>query len=665
VKPARLHATRRRLAVARSVLLLAFLTLAARAADLSLFDERGSRLAVRQSRTALSLAPERGLILDRSGHALALSAAAPSVYAVPEELDDPARAASALDRALGLARGSVAQRLQGRRHFAFVARWVGPERAERVRALDLRGVGIVEEPRRVYPYKELGGALLGFANIDGKGVRGIEQQEDEWLRGRSRRLPAERDGSGRLLVDRGDEHWHTAGGDVALTLDVAMQADARRALAEAVERTGARGGAVVVLDPSTGDVLALAEWPGFDPNRFREVPYAETRSRAFLDAMEPGSTLKAFLVAAALESQTLRPEDLIDCENGSLELPGKTITDHHPHGQLHPDEILRISSNVGAVKIAFRLGIEAHVAMLRRFGFGAPTGSGFPDESAGVLRTPARRRPVEQATLAFGQGLGVTPIQLAAATAALANGGELVRPRLVSARRAPGGRWQALRPERVQRVVSERTATTLLGMLEGVTSSEGTGRRAALRGLRVAGKTGTAQKFDASAGRYSTDRFVAWFIGVAPADAPRLAITVALDEPRRPTHTGGAAAAPLFARVASAQLARLGILTEPQPAPPSPKATTTTTVAAAPRPVEAQRKARPVPEVVSLEGRVLLPDLRGLTVAEVKAVSERARLAVQITGRGRAVDQSPPPGTVVAASAATIQVRCEPGVDPI
>jgi cell division protein FtsI (penicillin-binding protein 3) len=330
--------------------------------------------------------------------------------------------------------------------------------------------------------------------------------------------------------------------------------------------------------------------------------------------------------------------------------------------------------------------------MLRRFGFGSPTGSGFPGESAGLLRTPPAHHRIDHATLAFGQGLGVTPIQLAAATATLANGGVLVRPRLVSARRPPGGSWQSLEPEPVRRVVSEQTAATLLRMLESVTSSEGTGRRAGLRGLRVAGKTGTAQKFDRSLGRYSTDRFVAWFIGVAPADDPRVAIAVALDEPRRPTHTGGAAAAPLFARVAAAQLARLGIVTEPQPAPPASRPTSvaaakpprpavapkkqpvasttkqpvasTTKQPVASRPVP-EEKPRPIPNVARFEDRILLPDLRGLTVAEVEAVSKQAKLPVKIMGRGRAVSQSPPPGTVVAAGNVNLLVRCEPGMDPI
>jgi cell division protein FtsI (penicillin-binding protein 3) len=635
--------TARRLAVAQAALLLAFIALAARAAHLSLFEERGSLLGKKQSQAVLTLAPERGAIFDRDGHELALSVEAPSIYALPTSLADPEHAARRLGPLLGRRPADLAARLRGRRSFLFLARWVSPERAARVRALGLRGVGIVYEPHRAYPFHELSAQLVGFANIDGRGVRGIEQQEDSWLRGTPLRLPVERDGSGDLLVDRGDEHWSTAGGDVALTLDAAMQSDAMLALREALETTGARGGIVVSMDPATGDVLALAEAPSFDPNRFRELRYEQTRSRSFLDALEPGSTLKAFLVAAAIENGALTPDDLIDCENGTFTLPGKTIRDQKPYDTLRSAEILRVSSNIGAVKIAFSVGPRAHVQMLRRFGFGASTGSGFPDESAGLLRSTRSWRPIEHAALAFGQGLSVTPVQLVAAMAALANQGQWMRPRLVAARRAPRSPWQHTRPERGKRVVSPETAASVMGMLETVTGPDGTGRRAALRGVRVAGKTGTAQKFDPLLGRYSDEHLVAWFIGAVPADVPRLALVVALDEPRRPAHTGGAAAAPLFARVAAAQLARLGIVTEPQQAPRRPA----------------------VPMLTRLGDRVLLPDLRGLSVVEVEAIAAQADLAVEISGSGRAVAQDPLPGTIVAARDARIQVRFEPGAGPI
>jgi cell division protein FtsI (penicillin-binding protein 3) len=669
---------RRRIAVAQVALLLAFVVLAVRAAHLSVLDERGFLRGLRQLGFVLDLAPERGAILDRSGRELALSVDAPSIYAEPARIEDRDAAAAALARALGRPRSEIAPRLTGKGSFVFLARWASPEVARRVEALGLRGVGIVYEPRRVYPYKELAAQIVGFANIDGEGVRGIEQAEDAWLRGVGREVPVERDGSGDLLVDT--TAWSTAGGDVALTLDAGLQSDAVLALRESLAATGARSGVVVSLDPATGDVLALAEAPGFDPNRFRELDYTATRSHAFLDAIEPGSTFKAFLAAAALERGGVRPSDRFDCEGGTYLVANKTIRDLKPHDRLTLSEILRVSSNIGAVKVAFQLGPEPYQEVLRGFGFGAPTGSGFPDESSGVLRTVKRNRPVDQANLAFGQGVGVTPVQLAAATAALANEGRWLRPRLVAGRRKPGGAWELTRPDTGRAAVSPATAAAVLEMLETVTGPEGTGKGAGLRGVRVAGKTGTAQKFDAERGVYSDRRFVAWFAGVVPADAPRLVVVVALDEPRRPLHTGGASAAPLFARVAAAQLTRLGISTEPEPARPLPAWTTAEGPAAPEAPAPARRAAPPavaaappvakppepvpvpvpVPDVSRLADRVLLPDLHGLTVAQVKAVTDQAQIRVEITGSGRAVAQDPPPGTVVGAQRDRVRVRFEP-----
>ena len=377
---------RRRVGLTCALLLLAFVGLAARAVHLSVFDERGSILGERQRHSVLVLPPERGTIFDRTGKELALSVEAPSVYALPSELVSLDRAAHQLAPVLGVSTREIRTRLRGRHSFVFLARWVTPARAAKVRELAIPGIGVLEEPRRTYPHKGLAAHAVGFANIDGRGVRGIEQQEDAWLRGTALRLPVERDGSGNLLVRGGEQHWSTAGGDVALTLDAAMQADATLALRDAVKATGARGGIVVSMDPSTGEILALAEAPTFDPNRFREIDYGSTRSQAFLDAIEPGSTFKAFLVAAALENGTLSAGDLIDCGNGSFRVPGRTVRDRKPFGPLSPAEILRVSSNIGAVKIAIDLGPRAHFEMLRRFGFGASTGSGFPDESAGVLR---------------------------------------------------------------------------------------------------------------------------------------------------------------------------------------------------------------------------------------------------------------------------------------
>lgn len=686
------RSSQRRMRIARVLLVLPFLVLTARAAHLSVFDQRGMKRGEAQTERVLTLMPERGTIVDRNGAALALSVTAPSVYATPEALTDRKAAAAALARALGLERRHVAARLDAHPSFVFVARWVDPAGAQRVRDLGLPGVGVLEEPRRVYPHRGLAGPMLGFANIDGEGVRGVEQKEDGWLRGTARRIPVERDARGRLLSEGGV--WSTAGGDVALTIDATLQAEAEKHLRDSVEATGAKSGVVIVMDPASGDLLTVAENPSFDPNGFRELRYGSTRARSFLDAAEPGSTMKLFLVAAALEQGAVSPGDHYDCEEGSYELPGKTIHDTHPHGDLSIAEILHYSSNIGAVKIARDLGPRSYFETLRRFGFGSPSESHFPDESAGVLRPWKKWREVDHATIAFGQGISVTPIQLAAAVATLANGGHRVRPRLVAARRAADGPWHPTDLGAGERVVSDTTARSVLGMLEGVVSADGTGRRAALEGVRVAGKTGTAQKFDAKLGRYSDDAFTAWFVGIAPADAPRVVVVVGLDEPRRPFHTGGGSAAPLFARVAASQLSRFGIATAPfhiprpapeaEPeAPPVQLAAHVRAVAAEPTPAPAPAPVRepvpsdppppaaapgataappvaaPPPQVARLDERMLVPDLRGMTVAEVRQITENTPIALQIRGSGRVVTQVPPPGTIVAARDALVLLRFE------
>jgi cell division protein FtsI (penicillin-binding protein 3) len=671
VKAADRRGVQRRIRMVEIGLLGLLLLLALRAGHLSVIDRRGLERGLEQTGRELRLAPHRGLIVDRNGAELAVSLDAPSVYATPARVEDLRSTAEQLARALGLRAATVRDRLDRSSRFAFVARWVSPEQAEKVRDLELSGIGVIEEPRRVYPHRGLAAQVVGFANIDGRGVRGMEQQEHDWLSGTPLEVAVERDNRGQLLLPPGVDPGASSGGDVALTLDTVLQADAERTLEAAVRERGARGGLVVTLAPRTGEILALAERPGFDPNRFREVRYTATRSRAFLDALEPGSTLKAFLVAGALEAGAIRPDQQIDCGDGSLRIPGKTIRDRRAFGPLDPAGILRVSSNVGATRIAFDLGAESHFTALRRFGFGTSTGSGFPEESSGLLRPAARWRPVDHATIAYGQGVSVTAIQLAAATAALANGGVWQTPRLIAARRSPGQAWKPVSSGPSHRVVSAATARTVLEMLRGVVSAGGTGSRASLRGVPVAGKTGTAQKL--VGGRYATDRYLAWFVGVVPADDPELAIVVMLDEAAGDNRTGGSVAAPLFAEVAASQLRRLGIVTEPEvqiakvkepgrtaaPAPrqparaAAPKASSERKEpAAAPEP----RPAAPAPPLVARGDRVLVPDFRGLTPEEVKGITSGTSLRIELLGAGHAVAQDPDPGTILAGSS-RIRVR--------
>jgi cell division protein FtsI (penicillin-binding protein 3) len=405
-------------------------------------------------------------------------------------------------------------------------------------------------------------------------------------------------------------------------------------------------------------VLALAEQPRFDPNQFRRLKYPETRARSFTDAVEPGSTFKTFLIAAALDAGVVRPSDVFDLRGG-LRVPGKTIKDLHPRPSLDVSGILRHSSNVGVVKIAQKLGPARHHDTLERFGFGRRTGSGFPDESSGILRPHQHWRPVDAATVAFGQGVSVTALQLAAATAALANDGVWLRPRLVRATRRPGGEWAAAEPAEAQRAVSPETAAKMLAMMEGVVTGEGgTGRRAQLAAVRVGGKTGTAQKLEN--GRYTHDKYVAWFIGVAPLDDPRVAIAVGIDEPRG-VHTGGAVAAPVFAQVAAAILTRLGLPTEPvldREGRPIVRSAGASPAAKLPAVSAGDAPELDPEDVIAQEdGRLLVPDLHGMTLAEVKRVTEGVPVELETFGRGRAVAQEPDPGTVLAGGRTRLRVR--------
>lgn len=705
------HSAANRVGAIRLVLLAVLCVLAARAGQLAT-DPDAVIQGVRQTHTHITLPGARGLILDREQRELAISVDAPSVYVFPKLLDDPEATARALAKALSVDAEGVVRRIAAHDGFTYVARWIEPAQAEHIARLELPGVGIQHEPRRTYPAGAMAAQLVGFADIDGDGVRGAEQMMDGWLKGQPRTLAVQRDARGRLLSSGTVDPRVTAGGDIALTIDAGLQAQAEALLAEAVAEADARGGIVICVDPTTGDILSLAEAPGFDPNDFRNTPFAGTRSRAFLDAMEPGSTFKAFLVAAALEAKAIDARTSIDTGDGWVRVRGKTIRDHHPYGVLDPTDVLRFSSNVGAVWIAQKLGAEQQHAALLRFGFDRPTQSGFPQESKGLLRHWSRWKPVDQATVAFGQGVNVTPIQLAMATAALANDGVLMRPRLVAARRPPMGEWESLPTRSAGRVTSPETSRLVLEMMESVVGPEGTGRLAGLADVRVAGKTGTAQVLDTETGRYSDSRYIAWFTGVAPADDPRVAIVVALDQPMGKLHTGGSVAAPLFARVAATQLAHRGILTRPEPVraievprwvavqeridaqrkvvaaqeradrartlaaakptKPAPKRISAKRAAhathAAPRATRAVAQKPAAPAVSAAPpsrgfaaasgGRppspldtVLVPDFRGASLDGANRLAARDALEVRIhgSGRGRVIGQSPAAGTIMGA----------------
>jgi cell division protein FtsI (penicillin-binding protein 3) len=652
---------------------------------------------------------------------LAITTEAVSIYALPRLMEDRASTAATLAEVLDTDVQWLTQRLEDHDGFTYLSRWVEPALAERVRELDLRGIGIDREARRTYPAGKLAAPVLGFANIDGRGVRGVEQIEDSWLTGQPRRVRVERDARGRALALRSTDPREVLGGEIMLTLDAAMQGAAEAALQDAVLDYEAEGGMVITIDPKNGDVLALAEAPGFDPNRFRDLDYADTRSRAFADVAEAGSTMKAFLVASALDTDVVDANSEFDTGEGWMRVRGKTIRDAKPHGLIRTADVLRVSSNVGAVQIAQLMGREAQYQGLLRFGFGRSTRSGFPMESSGLVRDWSHWKPVDQATVSFGQGLSVTGIQLASAVAALANDGERMRPRLVKARRRGEGRWKTTPIESAGHAVSPAAARQTIDMMRTVVSPDGTGRKAGLAEVSVAGKTGTAQKLDPESKTYSQDRYIAWFIGVVPANDPELAIVVAIDEPMGRLHSGGGVAAPVFARVAAAQLARRGIITEPAPIKASPalpallveapnstedaapietyetpakqrQAATAHRVASSreSRSVESNPVAEPLLAAVAAppagpaahvaaglpapvrspgarkrttsRGPVFVPDFSGQSMDRARRLARSESLTIDVFGatNGRVVSQLPVPGTVLEGGEQTILLEFAP-----
>jgi cell division protein FtsI (penicillin-binding protein 3) len=548
-----------RIDVIAGVALLGFAALFARAIQLQTLDADwlASR-AGHQAQTTVSLEARRADLEDRRGIALAQSATVDSVGGWPKRIADRRAAARALSAPLGVPARELESRLTRGSGFVWLQRWVSPEAAQKVTRLNLTGVQLIPERRRFYPNGDLAGPLIGFADRDGRGLSGLELAYDRELRGASAALSAQRDARGNLLPDVASSSDQRSGRAVRLAIDIRLQHFAESALAESLRATSARHATLVALDPHTGEILALAEAPGFDPNRFWNEDKSLYRARAFVDGFEPGSTLKPFSVALALEAGVTTPSEVFDCENGRYKVGRRVIRDAHPHELLTVSDIVRVSSNIGAAKVSERLGAKRLVDGLRSFGFGDVPGSGFPGEIPGVLRELRERQAVERANLSFGQGITVTPVQLVAAMAVFANGGHRVTPRLLALR--SDGEAHA---EPGPRVISEQTARAVMAMLRAVVE-DGTGTGAALPNVAVAGKTGTAQKV--KEGTYSQKDFIASFVGIAPAQNPRFVIGVFVDEPQG-LHTGGIVAAPVFREVAAYALDQLGGAPAPEPAP--------------------------------------------------------------------------------------------------
>jgi cell division protein FtsI (penicillin-binding protein 3) len=619
-------------------------------------------IAEKQRQRRLHIEPKRGTIYDRNHTPLAVSIDVPSVSADVGEMlrgidGAPAQdaklhdAADRLSKALSLDPAELYARLVLRHRFVWVKRRITEAEADAVRdlgdakrqALTVHGLAIEGEGHRYYPGRELAGPLLGFVAPDGQGKDGVELAADDELRGKIGEVHGLRDRSGRLIFEGQSDERSLQGNDIDLTIDEGIQHIAERELDGAMRTYETKGGSLAVIDPMSGEILALASSPGYNPNDYTESEVDARRDRVVTDRFEPGSVMKPFMLTGALAAGAVQPTDSINCEHGVYEVGGITIHDTHINDWLTPTQILARSSNIGALKIGLSLGEAALYAAYRRFGFGEPTGVPLPGEPAGLLRPKGRPwYDAETASASFGQGIMVTTLQLAMAMGAIANGSKLLEPILI--KKVTGSQGEVVREAsvHVRREVAPPSVTrTVAEMLVAVTEDGGTAVEASVPGFRVAGKTSTAQKVDPATGKYSPDKYTAVFVGFVPVDRPRLVVAVVLDEPSIGRY-GGDLAGPVFRRVAEASLRYLGVtpsLASANLAPAKAGPDGGDHPPSRPAPLPAAAVGPPPP------GSVRVPDATGMPAHEVVVSFSKLGLVPQIEGWGRAVRQNPAPGS--------------------
>ena len=662
-----------RIFILSSFFLIWSVLLISRFVDLQIFQYADlSAKAERQQSRSFEISPQRGTIYDRRGRELAVSVNVDSVFAISSEIADKKQAADMLAQALGLKRQTILTKLKATRGFLWLKRKIDYTEAAKAKALGLRGVYFEKESKRFYPNRELAAHVLGYVGMDDEGLSGLEFAYQKKIGGSPGRMLLRSDARQRSFSSV--EKPPDPGEDLVLTIDQTLQYIAEQELAAQVKQSNALGGTVIVMEPHSGDILAMASYPVFNPNYYAKYSPEHWRNRAIVSIYEPGSTFKIFTAATALEEHLTTPDDLIDCMHGAIAVGKHRIRDHKPYGVLSVREVVVYSSNVGAVQLGFRIGKERFEKYIRTFGFGAPTAVDLPGEAKGLLRPSSQWPTVTLANIAMGQGIGVTPMQLVTAVSSIANGGYRVKPRIVQRTRSGAVEKVSFEPEAARsRILSSRTASELTEMLTGVVK-RGTGKSSQLEGFSAAGKTGTAQKIDPN-GRYSHSRFIASFVGFAPAERPALAMVITIDEPHG-HYYGGEVAAPVFRNIAeqalrylaispdqelsAAQLAKrrrlqtsipdlahdqfepVNVLWEGESgAPPAPQPAVLTSSAALP--VAEPEAARSFSEVATIE----VPDLRGRSMRA--ALAELSKLGLQLGafGSGLVVEQSPAPASKV------------------
>src|SRR3990170_617342 len=612
-----------------------------RAVQLQVIDgPKLKQMAMKQHRKTLNVQSKRGDIYDRNLKELAVSIEVDSIFAQPDKIESPRTVAKVLSPILGRPSYEIEKKLRTESRFAWLKRQVDLKDDQREIVKELEGVGIIKESRRFYPNRQLASNIIGFTGLDSNGLEGVEKYYDAMLKGSSGRLTGEKDAIGRVLLyeDR-DKTVPLEGMVVELTIDKTIQYIAEKALKKAVDDSGAKGGTAIVMDPATGELLAMANQPSFDPNNTGKFGQQHWRNRAVADLYEPGSTFKLFLIAAALEENLVKPSSRFFCENGSYRVADRVFHDHHPYGWLNVSEILKYSSNICSAKIGETLGKVQLYRYTKAFGFGSKSGIDLPGEASGIFRHYNNWSKVTLHTVSFGQGVSVSGIQLVTAMSAIANGGFLMKPYVVKSVKDQNGRvGSESHPVIVRRLISEKTAGELTGMMKGVTEEKGTGTLAAVPDFAVAGKTGTAQKPDFKRGGYASGAYIASFTGFVPAENPRLAILVTVDEPRG-EYYGGIVAGPVFREIAQESLAYLGVFKENSNGP------------RAEEPPPANEELKLLEASAKEEIRPMaVPDFTGKSVRMVIREAKARSFEVEIKGSGRAIAQRPAPGSSIPSS---------------
>ncbi len=630
--------------------------------------------AQHQQQRTYEISPMRGDIFDRKGRQLAISIPMDSVFADPAEIKEPDMVARLLSRVLDVPAEDLEAKIRDSAKPVRLAKKLSADMVERIDEMNLKGVFFQKENRRVYPQHEFLSHVLGWVDVDEKGMGGIEQELDKQIRGRPGRVMVMADGK-RQFYDR-NEASADPGASVVLTIDQSIQFIAEKELAIAMAETHSKSGTVVVQDPSNGALLAVANWPTFDPNDPGKFPAEKRQDLAVAAAYEPGSTFKTITMTSAIENHATNPDVMVDCQMGSILVAGRLIHDWHPFGVLSVRDVLAHSSDVGTIKVALNLGAPRFYETMRKFGIGQPTGIELPGENHGKLRALDNWTASSIGSVAIGQEVSVTPVQIISAISAIANGGTLYRSHVVQEIRGSGSADLPLpkRPEPTE-VTDAKTAATVREMMENVIL-KGTGTPARLNGYTAAGKSGTAQKIDTNTGRYSPNQYVASFVGFAPVNEPAVTILVVLDSPEG-AHHGGEVGGPVFKRVAEQVLAYLDVPHDvpvesdsefarknKSSAEPDDSVVQNDLRAADRKTQQEQATFQNVVSkntasrastgttdapttVISEEDSVDVPDLAGKTVRGVTESCSRLGLIPELIGSGVAVEQTPDPGTRV------------------